>query len=131
MDKIKLMPMIYYSYVLIIILLILIIIISLILLYKKKITIKDKFILKIKILENKVNLKKISNKDAFTQLSKIIREYISKTTGTNVINYSLKEIKKLNNDTLTTLIEECYKYEFSNIKGDINKSITKAKELIK
>ena len=131
MDKIKLMPMIYYSYVLIIILLILIIIISLILLYKKKITIKDKYILKIKILENKVNLKKISNKDAFTQLSKIIREYISKTTGTNVINYSLKEIKKLNNDTLTTLIEECYKYEFSNIKGDINKSITKAKELIK
>ena len=131
MDKIKLMPMIYYSYVPIIILLILIIIISLILLYKKKITIKDKFILKIKILENKVNLKKISNKDAFTQLSKIIREYISKTTGTNVINYSLKEIKKLNNDTLTTLIEECYKYEFSNIKGDINKSITKAKELIK
>ena len=131
MDKIKLMPMIYYSYVPIIILLILIIIISLILLYKKKITIKDKYILKIKILENKVNLKKISNKDAFTQLSKIIREYISKTTGTNVINYSLKEIKKLNNDTLTTLIEECYKYELSNIKGDINKSITKAKELIK
>lgn len=131
MDEIKILPMMYYSNIPILVILLLITI-SLILFFKKENkNIKDKYILKLKILENKITLKKIDNKKSFKQLSKIIREYISETTDYKVINYSLSEIKKINNDKLTSLIEECYKYEFSNSNGDIKKAINKAKDLIK
>ena len=130
MEKFQIKPAINYSIIPIIIIVILLIINIILLKKNKKPDIKKKYLLKIKILDNQINLNKVE-KIHFQRLSLIIRNYISETHNINIQNYSLNEIKKLNNKKLTNLIEKLYEYEFSNRKcKNIQKLFNQAKEVI-
>lgn len=113
--------MFYYN-LLIPIILILLLIINLKLLKKKKYiySIKRKYI-------NQIN-----KNNTYEELSKTIRSFVTEISDTNIMNYTLKDIKKINNILLTNIIEECYKKEFSkHKKGNITSIKNNAKELIK
>ena len=113
--------MFYYN-ILVPILLIILLIINILLLKKKNYTysIKRKYI----------NL--INKKNTYQEISYTIRSFISEISNNNIMNYSLKDIKKINNKNLTNIIEECYKKEFSqHKKGNINNIKKDTKELIK
>lgn len=130
MEQFQIKPSINYSIIPIIIIVILLIINIILLKKNKKTDIKKKYLLKIKILENQINLNKIE-KTHFQRLSIIIRNYISETHNINIQNYSLNEIKKLNNKKLTSLIEKLYEYEFSNKKcRNVKRILDQAKEVI-
>ena len=77
--------------------------------------------------------KKLSNtRDLYYKLSKIIREFIKKSTSINIVSLSKSEIKKLNIKELDALMEEYYPPEFAKDEiGDIKKSIEKTINLIK
>lgn len=135
MDKFKLI-----SYSIKPIITIILIIIFLIFLLHTNNTIKDirnkkilkkRYILKIMILENKINNNQISKKELYKQLSIIIREYYYERTGINIISYSLTEITKLKDKSLSQLINECYRNEFSKqINKNTKKFICRTKEYI-
>lgn len=83
------------------------------------------------LLDDVVN-NKIQLREAYLQLSNIIRNFIFKTTGINVLNLTKKEIKYLRMDNLSNLMEEYYPPEFSKYSaGDIINSIKKAIDIIK
>ncbi len=74
----------------------------------------------------------ISNRDAYLQLSKIIRVFIEKTTGIKVTSLSKAEIKKLDMNDLSILMEEYYPEEFGkDSRGNILDSIARTTEVIK
>lgn len=94
-------------------------------------SIKQKYIDKINKLEVKLNNNKVSNRQAYQQLSKIMRIFIYEVTNVKVQKYTLSEIKLLNIPHLYELISEYYEPEFSkNSMGDINLSLKKAREVI-
>ena len=89
-------------------------------------------------LKRLYNLNKLADnrnedvKELYFKLSKIIREFIEKTTSINVLNLSKSEIKKLDIKDLDRLMEEYYPPEFSSsIDGDIKRSIENTISLIK
>ena len=83
-------------------------------------------------LRNDINNNKINNRDAYLRLSSIIREFIEKTTGVNVLSMSKEEVKKLKIRELNFLMEDYYPPEFSENKtGDIIASINRTMEVIK
>lgn len=97
-----------------------------------KLDIKSKYLLKLKLLESKIIKKTISNKEAYKNLSLIIRNYYYDYKNIKIQNYTLNDIKALNLFELTKLIEECYENEFNSIsKGNIIKSLEKARSMIK
>jgi hypothetical protein len=59
------------------------------------------------------NAKKITKRDGYQRLSIIIRGFVQETTGINVENYTLYEIKGLGIEKLNKLIEEYYVPEFA------------------
>lgn len=59
------------------------------------------------------NAKKITKRDGYQKLSIIIRGFVQETTGINVENYTLYEIKGLGIEKLNKLIEEYYVPEFA------------------
>lgn len=98
---------------------------------KSIIRIQKKYIKQLKILQDKIDNKKISIRRAYQRLSKIIRYFVYEVTGINVQNYTLSEIKKLKMHQLTELIEDYYVHEFSKKSlGNINESIQKTRKVI-
>lgn len=98
---------------------------------KNIIRIQKKYIKQLKILQDKIDNKKISIRRAYQRLSKIIRYFVYEVTGINVQNYTLSEIKKLKMHQLTELIEDYYVHEFSKKSlGNINESIQKTRKVI-
>ena len=76
--------------------------------------------------------KSANTRELYFKLSKIIREFIKKSTGINVVSFSKSEIKKLNIKDLDKLMEEYYPPEFSVDEiGNIQKSIERTISLIK
>lgn len=74
----------------------------------------------------------IDNRDAYLQLSNIIRKFIEKTTGINVLSLSKEEIKDLDMEELSLLMEEYYPPEFAkDSRGNILDSINRTTEVIK
>lgn len=129
-------PMLNYSLTIPLLLIALIIVNIIIIIVSKtrkhNLPIKKQSLLQVKIVENKLQLSQISQKEATKQISIIVRNYIYNTSGIKINCYSLSEIKSLNNKTLSRLISECYKIEFSK-KATINlDNIFKlAREIIK
>lgn len=81
--------------------------------------------------------KKISNRRAYQELSRILRHFVYEATGIKVQNYTLQEIQTLMNtgrmniSGLYEVINECYAPEFAiDRNGDIFGSITKARKVI-
>ena len=94
--------------------------------------IKAWYIKKLQILLNNISKDKISIRDSYLQLSNIIREFIERVTGINVLTLSKKEIQNMKINNLSLLMEEYYPPEFSkNLKGDIITSINKTMEVIR
>ena len=93
--------------------------------------IRIEYIGKLNDLINRVNNKKIGTRNAYNELSIIIREFIYKVTRVNLLRYSLSDFKKLNNKVLLELITEYYEPEFSyEGTGDILASIDKTRKVI-
>lgn len=90
------------------------------------------YIHKLEKLKNDVNKGKIENREAYVKLSVIIREFIQKTTGLDILSLSRKEAQKLEMKDLGLLMDEYYPPEFSKYsKGDIINSIERTSEVIK
>ncbi len=88
---------------------------------------KEVYTKKLYNLLKRVDNREYDNRDAYFRLSKIIREFVEKSTLINVLNLSKDEIKKLNIKDLDSLMDEYYPPEFSSdYQGDIKKSINNA-----
>ena len=93
---------------------------------------KDNYIKKLRKLYKNIQDQKIDLREGYAKLSKLIREFIEKSTGINVLVLSKNEIKKLEIKELSLLMEEYYPPEFSKISsGDFLKSINRSIEVIK
>ncbi len=83
-------------------------------------------------LREDVENNNINNRDAYLKLSNIIRKFIEKTTGINVLSLSKEEVKKLDMEQLSILMEEYYPPEFAKEShGNILDSIDRTTEVIK
>ena len=72
---------------------------------------------------------KISIRETYTLMSSIIREFIHKTTGINVKNYSLQDIRTLDMPILEQLVTEYYAPEFAReSNGDVQLSYEKTRK---
>lgn len=93
--------------------------------------IKRIYLLKIDNLSTDFNAKKINNRQAYQNLSSLIRNFIYETTNIKVQNYTLSDIEKINMPILFELVSEYYDPEFSQIsKGSITASIEKTRKVI-
>ncbi len=93
--------------------------------------IKQKYLIKINDLINKLNSNKITSRKAYQNLSQIIRDFVYEATNIKVQNYTLSDIKKLKLPVLYNLIKEYYDPEFAKIsKGNILSSIEKTRKEI-
>ena len=82
-------------------------------------------------LETRYQMSRVSEKEAYQELSKYIRHFVHDVTGIKVQNYTLEDIGRLNMPMLYYLIAECYAPEFSrDASGDLGESIRKAREVI-
>lgn len=98
---------------------------------ENRIAIKQKYLGLLNKLEKKCRDRKLSNRKAYQELSRITRHFVYEATGIKVHNYTLQEIKKTNISGLYSVISECYAPEFAIDKnGDIYSSITKARKVI-
>lgn len=96
-----------------------------------RVNIKQKYCGLLNNLERKCFDKKISNRKAYQELSKITRHFVYEATGIKVHNYTLQEIKGTNIAGLYSVISECYAPEFAIDKnGDIYSSIAKARRVV-
>jgi len=143
-DPVKLQEPFTYNGTIIIVLIILIICLIVIFFYKKKdytnqvklvhypnlLTIKNKCLQELDALLYKVN-NKIDSREAYYELSKIIRNYVYSATNINVLALSKDEIDNYKIPYLKELMEEYYSPEFSlSNKGNIVESIKKTKEVV-
>lgn len=94
--------------------------------------IKEKYLGIINDLEVKFQSGNMSNRKAYQELSKIIRNFVYEATGIKVHHNTLDEIKRLNMPNLYAIVKECYEPEFSVDKnGYIYDTINKARTVIR
>lgn len=94
--------------------------------------VKEKYYAFINDLEMKCRNGKVSNRQAYQELSGITRHFVYEVTGIKVHHNTLDEIRKLNMPNLYAVIEECYAPEFSVDKnGNIYDTMNKARMVIK
>ena len=75
---------------------------------------------------------KVTERQAYQKLSKIVREFAFRMTGVRVQNYTLQEIRVLNQPKLTELIEECYVPEFAlRNQADFAETLNTARKVIR
>ena len=144
-DPVKLQEPFTYNSTIIFVLIILIIGLIVAFFYKKKdhsnqvklvhypnlLTIKNKCLQELDALLYKVSNNNIDNREAYYELSKIIRNYVYSATNINVLALSKDEIDNYKIPYLKELMEEYYSPEFSlSNKGNILDSIKKTKEVV-
>lgn len=94
--------------------------------------IKEKYLGIINDLEAKFQSGNMSNRNAYQELSRIIRNFVYEITGIKVHHNTLHEIKGLNMPNLYAVVKECYEPEFSVDKdGYIYGTINKARTVIR
>ncbi|MBR3211418.1 MAG: hypothetical protein IKF71_05740 [Bacilli bacterium] len=93
--------------------------------------IKNRYTAQINLLEQNFQNQIISKRDAYIELSRLIRNFIFEVTQIKVQNYSLQEIKRVGIPSLSFLVEEYYHPEFAKESStQINGSIERTRELI-
>ncbi len=98
---------------------------------KDKETIKEKYLFKINNLIIDVSNNKISNRNAYQQLSTLIRNFIFEMTSIKVQYYTLSDIEKINMPVLYELVNEYYDPEFAKeAEGNILQSIERTRKVI-
>lgn len=94
--------------------------------------VKEKYYAVINDLETECRKGRVSNREAYQELSRIVRHFVYEMTGIKVHHNTLDEIKKLNMPGIYAVIEECYAPEFSVDKdGNIYDTMNKARMVIK
>lgn len=94
--------------------------------------VREKYYAVINDLETEYRSGRMSNREAFQELSRIVRYFVYEMTGIRVHHNTLAEIKKLDMPGLYAVIEECYAPEFSMDKdGNIYDTMNKARMVIK
>lgn len=93
--------------------------------------VKNKYLKKLKQIEEDVDRGKISIRKAYQSISSITRYFVFETTNIKVQKYTLTEIRKLNMPILYELVQEYYEPEFSKYSiGDVKASIDKTRKVI-
>lgn len=94
--------------------------------------VKEKYYVVINDLETEYRKGRMSNREAYQELSRLVRHFVYEMTGIKVHHNTLDEIQKLNMPGLYAVIEECYAPEFSVDKdGNIYDTMNKARMVIK
>lgn len=92
---------------------------------------KEKYNKLLMDLQARYEMEKVTEKEAYQELSKYIRHFVYDVTGIKVQNYTLEEIGRINLPQLYYLIAECYVPEFAaDASGNLGESIRKAREVI-
>ena len=64
-------------------------------------------------------------------MSRVVREFVYKATGTEVDKFTLSEISRTEFKDLTMLVGEYYRPEFDKIsEGDVRASLEKSRRLV-
>ena len=93
--------------------------------------VKRIYLSRIDALYQNVNNQQITERKAYHELSKIIREFIFKVTKIDVLKYTLADAKSVGNQQLIMLLSEYYEPEFSKEgKGNLNTSIENTRKVI-
>lgn len=94
-------------------------------------SIKGKYINALTEIEQKRNANKITDRQAFQAVSRVVRDFVYATTGIKVQNYTLMEIHAANLPRLYELISQCYIPEFAaNSQANVYEVINKARTVI-
>ena len=92
---------------------------------------KAVYIAKLNEIEEKYNQDKTRIRPAYEGMSKVVREFVYKATGTEVDKFTLAEISNTEFAGLTKLVGEYYQPEFDKIsEGDVKASLEKSRRLV-
>ena len=92
---------------------------------------KAAYIAKLNEIEEKYNQDQTKIRPAYEGMSKVVREFVYKATGTEVDKFTLAEITSTEYAGLAKLIGEYYQPEFDQIsKGDVKASLEKSRRLV-
>lgn len=98
---------------------------------KDKEAIKERYLLKINNLIIDVSNNKIKNRDAYQELSSLIRSFTYEMTSIKVQYYTLSDIEKINMPVLYDLVKEYYEPEFAkNSEGNLLQSVENTRKVI-
>ena len=92
---------------------------------------KAEYIDKLNKIEIKYNEDTTKIRPAYEGMSKVVREFVYKATGTEVDKFTLAEISRTEFAGLTKLVGEYYQPEFDKIsEGDVKASLEKTRRLV-
>ena len=92
---------------------------------------KAEYMEKINKIEIKYNEDTTKIRPAYEGMSKVVREFVYKATGTEVDKFTLSEISKTEFKGLAKLVGEYYQPEFDKIsEGDVRASLEKTRRLV-
>lgn len=75
--------------------------------------VKTQYIGKVQSLLSSYERNQVEKREAYQQLSALIREFVHEVTGINVENFTIKEVKAFGIKKLDVLMEEYYVPEFA------------------
>ena len=82
-------------------------------------------------LEAKFNEDTTKIRPAYEGMSRVVRDFVYRATGTEVDKFTLKEISETEFGGLTELVGEYYQPEFDSIsEGDVRASLARSRRLV-
>lgn len=94
-------------------------------------TLKEKYTRALNEIEKRRRADKITDRQAFQSVSRVVRDFVYAGTGIKVQNYTLMEIHAAGLPLLYELISKCYIPEFAaDCEADIYDVINKARTVI-
>ncbi len=98
---------------------------------KNPVSLKEKYIRTLTDIEKKHSEGKITDRQAFQSVSRVVRDFVYAFTGIKVQNYTLMEIHAAKMPRLYELISQCYIPEFAvNSDSNVYEVINKARKVI-
>ena len=92
---------------------------------------KAQYLASLDKIEARFNEDTTKIRPAYEGMSKVVREFVYKATGTEVDKFTLAEISRTEYKGLATLIGEYYQPEFDQIsEGDVKASLEKTRRLV-
>lgn len=92
---------------------------------------KPRYIGKLNLLFEKYRKGDCTTREAYLNMSNLIRAFVQEATGINAPNMSLADVRKFSMPQLEVLMEEYYSPEFSSESaGDVEQSISKTIQAI-
>ena len=93
--------------------------------------IKQEYLQKVLQLEKQYGEGELDNREAYTEISRIFRDFVYEVTGVEAPKYTLRDIAGLNMPVLYKLIDHCYHPEFAeHSESNVAESIDMTKRAI-